>query len=565
MAVDDVERLAVGRQRQPVGPLDLGLREDPRDLAVGVDPVDGLGVHLQRRAVVAVERVGEPDAAPGVGARRRWGCCTACPRSARSGPRPRPSPGRCGRCGGGRPGPCSAPSQLISRPSASKVLPLVRPLSARKTETRARRGHPVDPVAEDVAEEQVARRRRRRAPPAGRRGPRPWWRPPGRAGRPAAGPWPGRPGPGRVRRPGRRPARPRAGPATTASAWGSLLSAPATRGLLRPLCTPAPVGSSGRAGSTRVVPGPASRWHNQAPSSVLEAESGRSGERRARPGPRRLPGESTSEEVRMAGRSSRNVGAVVLVAVAAVGMCRMRAGGAEGEAGAGPAQVEVRGVYGGVPTQILDRGQSLADYGINAVWVGSGGLTREGVALLKRQGAKVFAEFNTMHDAAYLKDHPDAAPVGTDGKPCPPPDGWQGVCPTHPGYREARMEAFRQGPRATSRSTASGSTTTTPTRAGSRPSRTCPTPASAPAAWPGSSGRRASTCPTAPPRSWPAAARAAQGGVGRAGGAGCSPTGSASSARSATRSAPARCWGRSTAPGRRTSAAGRCGRSWRST
>ena len=49
-----------------------------------------------------------------------------------------------------------------------------------------------------------------------------------------------------------------------------------------------------------------------------------------------------------------------------------------------------------------------------------------------------------MHDAAYLKDHPDAAPVGTDGKPCPPPDGWQGVCPTHPGYREARMEAFRK-------------------------------------------------------------------------------------------------------------------------
>ena len=97
-----------------------------------------------------------------------------------------------------------------------------------------------------------------------------------------------------------------------------------------------------------------------------------------------------------------------------------------------------------MPTQILDRGRSLADYGINAVWVGSGGLTRERVGLLKRQGAKVFAEFNTMHDAAYLKDHPDAAPVGTDGQPCPPPDGWQGVCPTHPGYREARMEAFRK-------------------------------------------------------------------------------------------------------------------------
>ncbi len=110
----------------------------------------------------------------------------------------------------------------------------------------------------------------------------------------------------------------------------------------------------------------------------------------------------------------------------------------------GPARVEVRGIYGGVPTQILDRGKSLADYGVNAVWIGSGGLTRERVALVKRQGAKVFAEFNTMHEAAYLKDNPDAAPVGTDGKPCPPPDGWQGVCPTHPGYRKDRMEAFRK-------------------------------------------------------------------------------------------------------------------------
>ena len=67
----------------------------------------------------------------------------------------------------------------------------------------------------------------------------------------------------------------------------------------------------------------------------------------------------------MVGGSARVVGTVVLVAVAAVGLSRMWAGGAEGEAGAGPT-VEVRGVYGGVPTQILDRGRSLSDYGINA-------------------------------------------------------------------------------------------------------------------------------------------------------------------------------------------------------
>ncbi len=49
-----------------------------------------------------------------------------------------------------------------------------------------------------------------------------------------------------------------------------------------------------------------------------------------------------------------------------------------------------------------------------------------------------------MHDAGYLKEHPDATPVGTDGRPCPAPDGWQGVCPTHPGYRAAKMEEFRR-------------------------------------------------------------------------------------------------------------------------
>ena len=48
-----------------------------------------------------------------------------------------------------------------------------------------------------------------------------------------------------------------------------------------------------------------------------------------------------------------------------------------------------------------------------------------------------------MHVARYLKDHPDAAPIGVDGKVCPPPQGWQGICPTHGGYRRFRMDAFR--------------------------------------------------------------------------------------------------------------------------
>jgi hypothetical protein len=51
----------------------------------------------------------------------------------------------------------------------------------------------------------------------------------------------------------------------------------------------------------------------------------------------------------MAGRRARNVGAVVLVAIAAVGLSGMRSSGAEGDGGA-LSPVEVGGVYGGVPT-----------------------------------------------------------------------------------------------------------------------------------------------------------------------------------------------------------------------
>ena len=145
----------------------------------------------------------------------------------------------------------------------------------------------------------------------------------------------------------------------------------------------------------------------------------------------------------MMGQSLVQVGAVVVVVLASLGLSRITTAG-EGSPPPPRPWVEIRGVYGGVPTEIFDRGKSLSDYGVNAVWIGSGGLNAESIARLKRQGARVFAEFNTMHDASYLKDHPDAAPVGTDGEPCPPPEGWQGICPTHPGYRKARMAAFRE-------------------------------------------------------------------------------------------------------------------------
>jgi hypothetical protein len=106
--------------------------------------------------------------------------------------------------------------------------------------------------------------------------------------------------------------------------------------------------------------------------------------------------------------------------------------------------IKIRGLYGGFPRQIFERGETPADYGLNAVWSGSGGLDAQEIERLHKHDVKVFAEFNSMHSAGYLKDHPDAAPIGPDGKPSPAPDGWQGVSPFHAGYRRERMDEFRR-------------------------------------------------------------------------------------------------------------------------
>ncbi len=104
----------------------------------------------------------------------------------------------------------------------------------------------------------------------------------------------------------------------------------------------------------------------------------------------------------------------------------------------------IRGIYGGVPQEILDAGTSLRNFGVDAVWLGSGSMTSERLALLRAERVHVYAEFNTLHVADYLKEHPDAAPIGSDGRVSPPPQGWQGICPTHEGYRRFRMAAFRR-------------------------------------------------------------------------------------------------------------------------
>jgi len=106
--------------------------------------------------------------------------------------------------------------------------------------------------------------------------------------------------------------------------------------------------------------------------------------------------------------------------------------------------ISVRGIYGGFPHEILERGETPADYGVNAIWVGSGSLGAAQIDRYHKLGLQVFAEFNSLHAAQYLKEHPDAAPLGPDGQLSPPPQGWQGVSPFHAGYRLDRMNEFRR-------------------------------------------------------------------------------------------------------------------------
>ena len=48
-------------------------------------------------------------------------------------------------------------------------------------------------------------------------------------------------------------------------------------------------------------------------------------------------------------------------------------------------RVAIRGIYGGVPTQILERGKTLDDFGVNAIWIGAGGISSNLVAEWKRK------------------------------------------------------------------------------------------------------------------------------------------------------------------------------------
>lgn len=105
----------------------------------------------------------------------------------------------------------------------------------------------------------------------------------------------------------------------------------------------------------------------------------------------------------------------------------------------------IKGVYAH-PKPFWDTGAKLNDYGVNAIFTYDWSIDD---ALLKRandEGCSVFAEFATLNGKAgdYIKKHPDAHPIDNTGNPAPPATWFMGVCPTHPGFREFRMNTLRE-------------------------------------------------------------------------------------------------------------------------
>ncbi len=97
------------------------------------------------------------------------------------------------------------------------------------------------------------------------------------------------------------------------------------------------------------------------------------------------------------------------------------------------------------PQEFWNTGARLDEYGVNAVFVHSGGLDPTTINRARSEGCLIFAEFATLNGeyGDYVYQHPEAHPIGADGNPVPKATWFLGACPTDPGFRAYRMQALR--------------------------------------------------------------------------------------------------------------------------
>lgn len=107
------------------------------------------------------------------------------------------------------------------------------------------------------------------------------------------------------------------------------------------------------------------------------------------------------------------------------------------------AGAETRGIYGS-PDSFWKTGARLDAYGINAVFVHAASINPELAARVRREGARLYAEFPTLNGKGYVEKHPEAWPIDATGRKAPPATWFLGACPTEPGFRAYRMKQLAE-------------------------------------------------------------------------------------------------------------------------
>ena len=98
-------------------------------------------------------------------------------------------------------------------------------------------------------------------------------------------------------------------------------------------------------------------------------------------------------------------------------------------------QIEIRGIYGH-PKPLWEKGYTLPDLNVNAVFVHGGSIDSTLMIRAKQEGVKVYAEFATLNGKNYVGEHPEAWAINEKGERVEAASWFMGVCPTEPGFRE---------------------------------------------------------------------------------------------------------------------------------
>jgi len=106
-------------------------------------------------------------------------------------------------------------------------------------------------------------------------------------------------------------------------------------------------------------------------------------------------------------------------------------------------QIETRGIYGH-PKPLWNKGYTLPELGVNAVFVHSGSIDSALMEQAKKEGVKVYAEFATLNGKNYVEEHPEAWAINEKGERVEAASWFMGVCPTEPGFREYRFGQLRK-------------------------------------------------------------------------------------------------------------------------